>query len=126
MTRRIVGIVQARMEASRSPNKMMLSFHGYPIIDWIHHRVSKSKKLDTLVFAIPNTSQNDILEQHLTKLGAQVLRGSEKNVLDRFYKAAIAKEATHIVRICADNPFVCPDAIDDLIKHYFQESCLII
>ena len=123
MVQCVVGIVQARMGASRLPNKMMLSFHGYPIIEWIYHRVSKSKKLDTLVFAVPETPQNDILEHHLTQLGAQIVRGSEHDVLDRIYQVAVVTKATHIVRICGDNPFVSPDVIDDLVTHYFLQSC---
>ena len=119
----VVGIVQARMGSSRLPNKMMLSLHGYPIIEWVGRRIAKSKRLDDIVFAIPDTIIDDILEYYLCQLGMKVIRGSEDDVLDRFYTAATLTHASHIVRICADNPLVSHEAIDELIKNYFSHQC---
>ena len=50
---KVLAIVQARMGSKRLPNKMLLSLNGYPVIKWIFHRISKAKKIDKIVFAIP-------------------------------------------------------------------------
>ena len=121
--RNIVAIVQARMGASRLPNKMMLWMHGYPIIDWVRQRVKKSKTIDTLVFALPDTPLDEILAGYLEQKGEKVFRGSEQDVLCRFFGAAQEFRATHIVRICADNPLVSPEEIDNLVEFYFSHPC---
>jgi len=119
---RVVGIIQARMGSSRLPLKMLLSLHGKPIIEWVVKRVQKAKLLDDIVVAIPNTPQDDILANYLKKLNVHVFRGSEVDVLARFYFAAKEYKATDIVRICADNPLIDPMAIDDLIAFYQKEK----
>lgn len=121
--RNITAIVQARMGASRLPNKMMLHLHGYPVVEWVFRRVSLARSIDSLVFALPVSAQDNPLALHLSKLGANVFRGSEDDVLQRFYLAARAYGASHVVRICADNPFVSPTEIDNLVEYYFKTPC---
>lgn len=118
-----VAIIQARLGSTRLPYKMMLSLHGKPIIEWVIKRVQKSKKLDDIVVAIPISQENDILENYIKKLGVKVYRGSESNVLNRFYEAVKNENVTHIVRICADNPLIDGNEIDNLIKFYIKNSC---
>ncbi len=63
--RKVIGIIQARMESTRLPNKMLLSLHGRPIIEWVVKRVQQSNLLDDLIVAIPSTKPNDILEKFI-------------------------------------------------------------
>lgn len=119
----IVGIIQARLGSTRLPYKMLLSLHGHPIIKWVVCRASKSKRLNALVVAIPDIAENDVLESCLHKLKADVFRGPEDDVLKRFYLSAKEKHATHIVRICGDNPLISGEAIDHLIEFYFANPC---
>ncbi len=118
-----VAIIQARMGSTRLANKTMLHFHGFPICEWVYKRVSKSKKLDSVIFAIPDNETDDILEFYLDSLGAKVIRGSEDDVVDRFYNVANLVSADRIVRICADNPLTCPDEIDRLIDFFDNNDC---
>lgn len=118
-----VAIIQARLGSTRLPCKMMLSLHGKPIIEWVIRRVQNSKLLDDIIVAIPIGEDNDVLAKYITELGAKVFRGSESNVLNRFYESVKDKDATHIVRICADNPLIDGDEIDNLIEYYQTNSC---
>ena len=97
-----IAIIRARMGSTRLPNKMLLSLHGKPIIEWVVKRVQKSKLLDAIVVAIPNTKKDEILENYLKDLGVEVFKGSEENVLNRFYASVKDKQPKNIVRICAD------------------------
>ena len=118
MDEKVIAVVQARMGSSRLPNKMMLWLNGIPIIQWVIDRVTSSTQLDGVVFAIPDTQSNDLLNDYLSKQSLTVYRGSENNVLSRIYKSASQYNPTAVVRICADNPFISPTAIDDLIRFY--------
>ena len=120
---RIIGVIQARVGSTRLPYKMMLSLHGKPIIEWVIRRVQMSQLLDDIVVAIPESEDNDVLAKYIVELGIKVFRGSESNVLNRFYEAVKDANATHIVRICADNPLIDGKEIDNLIDFYKSNSC---
>jgi spore coat polysaccharide biosynthesis protein SpsF len=118
-----VAIVQARMGASRLPNKMLLHLHGLPVIEWVFRRVSMAKTLDAVVFALPSGHQDDVLAWYLESIGAQVFRGSETDLVDRYYSAAHAFLVDRVVRVCADNPLVTASEIDRLIQFYDADAC---
>ena len=120
---KIVGIIQARLGSTRLPCKIMLSLHGHPIIEWVVRRVKKSQRLNEVIVAIPDTKENDILAKYLLTLDVLVHRGSETDVLKRFCEAAALAKATHILRICADNPLISGKEIDNLIEFYQQNAC---
>lgn len=111
-------IVQARMGASRLPNKMMLWLHGYPVIEWVLRRVNQTSLAKTVVFALPDNLADDILAEYLNSQGARIYRGSETDVVARYWGAALSCGAENIVRVCADNPFVSGSEIDRLIEFY--------
>ena len=121
--KKTVAIIQARIGSTRLPFKMMLSLHGKPIIEWVLKRVERSKLIDEIIVAIPLGEDNDILQKYINELGFNVFRGSENNVLSRFYESVKDKSATNIVRICADNPLIDAKEIDNLIKFYNTNKC---
>ena len=117
------AIIQARVGATRLPNKMFLNLHGHPIVEWVFHRVSQSKKVDQILFAIPDIEQDNLLAWYLESIGATVFRGSESDLVDRFYQAAKSVSAENVVRICADNPLICASEIDCLIDYFQNHQC---
>lgn len=121
MKQPVIAIVQARMDSTRLPNKMMLWLNGLPVIEWVFRRTCGAREVDRVVFALPDTGSNDILAQYLSDIGATVFRGSETNVLNRFYNAAHFHGAGTVVRICADNPLVSASEIDRLVN-FFKED----
>ena len=120
---KVIGIIQARLGSTRLPYKMMLSLHSKPIVEWVVRRVQKSKLLDDIVVAIPISEENDLLEKYIKELDIKVYRGSEVNVLERFYESVKDKNCDKIVRICADNPLIDGNEIDNLIRFYENSSC---
>jgi len=117
------AIIQARMGASRLPNKMLLYLHGYPVVEWVYHRVKEAVCLDQIVFAIPNTVQDDVLAWYLESIGVDVFRGSETDLVDRFYQTAKQYQSRNVIRICADNPLICASEIDRLADFYNDNPC---
>ncbi len=121
-TKLVVAIVQARMGASRLPNKMMLWMNGLPIAGWVFHRVRQAKRINRIVFALPDTAADDVLAEYLQSEGATVFRGAEQDVLGRLYAAANTFDADTVVRICADNPLVAGSEIDRLIDVFESQG----
>lgn len=118
-----VAIIQARMQASRLPNKMLIHIHGFPLCEWVYRRVSDSKKLDLVVFAITDQGYDDVLELYLESIGAKVFRGEENDLVGRYFQVAKKTNADNIVRVCADNPLICGSEIDRLIEFFNKEKC---
>jgi len=121
MRKKIVAIVQARLTSKRFPNKVIKKIGNLTMIEIIFHRLKKSRLIDQLVFAIPSNKKNKKLYEHLIQIKANVYRGSENNVLDRYYKAAKMYNASDIIRITADCPLIDPGFIDRMISKYLKK-----
>lgn len=119
----VVALVQARMGSTRFPGKMLAELGGYPILEWVLKRISRARLIDRVVLATTTSSRDDALVSLAQKLGVEVFRGSETDVLGRFAAAAAQHGADVVVRVCADNPFVDPDEVDRLVNHFNHNLC---
>ena len=111
--KKIIAIVQARENSSRFPNKVLNFINKKTILEIINTRLKKSKNLSNIVFAIPENDKK--IRSLLIKKKIKYFLGSEKNVLERFYKCAKKYKADTIVRITADCPLVDFEILDKMI-----------
>src|SRR3990167_4081842 len=100
----VVAIIQARMASSRLPGKVMADICGKPMI---YHVVGRTKAIRNVGEIIIATTKNKS-DNHLVNWGKEnnikIFRGSEGDVLKRFFQAAKFFRADIIVRVCADSP----------------------
>lgn len=120
--RNTVVIIQARMGSARLPGKVLKEIVGKPMLWHIIARVQQSMQIDKIVIATTNNKEDDELQKFLVSTGVSFFRGSEDNVLERYYLAAKKYRATTIVRLTGDNPLVDPVIIDDTIKFFHNNS----
>lgn len=118
-----VIVIQARLGSSRLPCKALLNLRGLPVIDWVTGRCRQSRLADAVVAAVPDTRMDDVLADHLARQGVAVHRGPEQDVLARMIGAARALRADAVIRVCADNPLICGEEIDNLIAFYRHAAC---
>ena len=118
----ITAIIQARMSSSRLPGKVMMEFSGNSLLGHIIERISYSKHLSRIVVATTDNPREVPLIDWLEKWGIDYFRGSESNVLNRYFEAAKYFNAKHIARITSDDPFKDPVIIDQVADLYFNES----
>jgi len=119
---KIVALVQARMGSTRLPGKVLKSIVDKPMIELLLARLSQSSELDEIVVAASEETQNDELQSVVESLGYRCTRGSEKNVLNRFYESAKATGAGVIVRITGDCPLVDSRLVDECIQGYLKSE----
>lgn len=112
----VVGIIQARMGSLRLPGKMLKKLGNHRIIDWVVQRMKQSIEIDELVLATTENSADDELAAIAIAHGIKVFRGSESDVVDRFFRCASIHKADAVVRICADNPFVDATEVDRAVQ----------
>lgn len=115
----IVGIVQARMGASRLPGKVLLDIEGEPMLVRVVERTKRAKSLTEILVATSLEKADDPIEQLCATQGYVCYRGSQQDVLDRYYQAARAYSADVIVRITADCPVIDPLVIDQTVAAFW-------
>lgn len=117
---KVVAIVQARLNSSRFPGKIMQILENKTVLGHVIENLKKTKLVDEVCCAIPNTNDCNILEGEAKKYGSTIVRGDEYNVLSRFYKAAKFTKADLIVRVTSDCPLTNPkinyQVINNLLK----------
>jgi len=115
---KVVALVQARMGSTRLPGKVLKTIVNKPMIELLLTRLSQSSELNEIVVATSDDRQNDQLQLVVESLGFSCTRGSEKDVLSRFYESAKFSGADIIVRITGDCPLVDSILVDECIKGY--------
>ena len=121
----IVCIIQARTTSSRLPNKVLLDLpygSGITVLEQVINRVKKCKYVNNIVVATTDNETDDRIEILCKKIGISCTRGSEDNVLSRYYKAAKESKADMIVRITSDCPCIDPEVIDNLVVKHLEEK----
>ncbi|MBW0434105.1 aminotransferase class III-fold pyridoxal phosphate-dependent enzyme [Leptospira yasudae] len=119
---KIVAIIQARMGSTRFPNKVMQTIAGKPMIEVLIDRLSLSQRIDQIIVATSIDSKNDSLVSLLDRININSFRGSENDVLDRYFQAALIYKADVIVRITGDCPLVDSNLVDEVIDLFLSEK----
>ncbi len=117
----IVGIIQARTDSTRLPNKVLEDIQGKPLILHVLERVRHAKTLGTIVLATTTREVDTPLADLVHAHGIPVFRGECDDVLDRYYQAATTFHAQTIVRVTGDCPLIDPHVID-LVVHVFLQN----
>jgi glutamate-1-semialdehyde 2,1-aminomutase len=115
---KIIAVIQARMGSVRFPKKVMRPIMGIPTIELLLARLSKSRKIAQIVLATSDNPINLPLVDHVSKLGYAVYRGSEDDVLDRYYCAAKEHDPDAVIRITGDCPLIDAEVVDQVIALY--------
>ena len=116
--KKITAVIQARLNSRRFKNKILKKINGKEVIKILIERLKKSKEIDDIIIAIPNTRANNSLEKFLKKNNVNTFRGSEKNVLKRFVDCCRKHNIKNLVRITSDCPLIDPNLLDKMAKEF--------
>jgi spore coat polysaccharide biosynthesis protein SpsF len=98
-------IIQARMGSNRLPEHVL-------------ERVKQSKLIDEIIVATTTHERDSVIEAEALRCGVKVFKGSEEDVLSRYYYAAIENDLDVIVRVTSDCPLIDPRILDEVIEYY--------
>lgn len=118
----VVAIIQARIGSSRLPGKVMMPIVGKPVLWHVVDRVKRAKLVDQVVVATSTNPKDKKIVEFCEKNNIEVFKGSENDVLDRYYQCAKKYHAKCVVRITSDCPLVDSKLIDQLIEKFFREK----
>lgn len=123
-TQKILVIIQARLNSTRLPNKILLPVsddNKLTLIEYMLSRLQKALDIPILV-AIPKTSKNNDLANFLERRNIKFYRGHETDVLSRYLDCAKRYKAEYVVRLTSDCPLVDPYLINRMIAVFFYKS----
>lgn len=118
----VLAIIQARNGSTRLPQKVLLKVNEIPLIEILLKRLSKSKFINKIVVATTTKPVDDSLFTTVSKLGFDVFRGSENDVLDRYYQTALLYSPDVVVRITGDCPLIDSEIVDALISKLIDQD----
>jgi spore coat polysaccharide biosynthesis protein SpsF len=113
----IICVIQARMNSSRFPAKVVAPIVGNPLLYYVIKRVALSE-LKKIVVTTTKMQVDAIIEFISQKNNVDCIRGNESDVLARYVQAAELYSAKAVVRITADCPLVDPEIINKVLKLY--------
>ncbi len=113
--RKVVAIVQARLHSTRLPGKVLAEIAGRPMLWHVVNRLRLARLVDEVCVATSTQPADDPLAQFCQEHGIPHFRGSEEDVLDRFYMTARDRGAQVVVRITGDCPLLDPGVVDRVI-----------
>lgn len=115
-------IVQARMASTRLPGKILKKVLDKTLLEYQLERLSRVKLADHVIVATTDQEQEQPIIDLCQKLDVPYFRGSEEDVLSRYYGAATKYQADTIVRVTSDCPLIDPVVVDKVIDFYLAHQ----
>lgn len=116
---KVAAIIQARMGSSRLPGKILKEVLGKPLLAFQMERVQRVARLDDIVVATTDCLRDDAVVSFCKANKLSYFRGSEEDVLKRYYDAALHLKADVVVRMTSDCPLIDPSLINKVIQTHF-------
>lgn len=109
------------MGSTRLPGKILKDLMGKTVLQHVIERVQQAKSIDEIIIATTTLDRDDVVVDEAVKCGVNYFRGSENDVLARYYGAAKGNNADIVVRITSDCPLIDP-LITDKIVNFFKDK----
>jgi spore coat polysaccharide biosynthesis protein SpsF (cytidylyltransferase family) len=119
---RIIAITQARSGSTRFPKKILNKINGETLLEIHINRIKKSNLIDEIIIATTENDSDNIITEIATSLNVKFFRGSEHDVLDRFYKSIKSLKPDFIVRLTSDCSLIDGNLIDEIIEEALKKS----
>jgi spore coat polysaccharide biosynthesis protein SpsF len=110
------------MGSTRLPGKVLKDIGGKTMLARVVNRLRQASFLDQVVVATTDRSADDAIVDECKRMEVAVFRGSEQDVLDRYFQAAQAHQSEAVVRISADCPLIDPEVVDQVVGVFRQEK----
>jgi spore coat polysaccharide biosynthesis protein SpsF len=116
-------IVQARTGSSRLPNKIIYnSKDGITFLEYFYKRIKRSKLINRIIIATTIKKEDDIICDICERNNWLYFRGSENNVLERFYECSKKFNVKNIIRITSDCPLIDYNFVDEMITEFYSKN----
>jgi spore coat polysaccharide biosynthesis protein SpsF len=109
------------MGSSRLPGKVLMKIDEKTILEHLIHRLKPSKNISKIIVATTCCSEDDKIEFLCNEIEVDCYRGSDWDVLDRFYQIAKKFNPVNVIRVTSDCPLNHYSVVEFAL-HEFQKS----
>lgn len=117
---KVVCIMQARTGSTRLPGKVLKKICGKTVLEHDIYRLRKIKNIDEIIIATTDKEHDNAIINEALRLGVKYFRGSEEDVLERYYYAAKEYSADVVVRVTSDCPLIDSEVSENIIQYYLD------
>ncbi|WP_338553360.1 NTP transferase domain-containing protein [Paenibacillus sp. KS-LC4] len=111
-----IVIIQARMGSSRLPGKILLPLGDSCVLDYVVSRSRLIASVQEVIVATSVLPSDDAIANWCAEHRIACFRGSEQNVLSRFYECAAPYEPDYVIRVTSDCPFVDYGLASEIVR----------
>lgn len=126
MVKKVGIVIQARTGSTRLPGKILLDIMGKPMLLHIYERLQQCKEVDNIIIATTIGKNDDLVAKLANDNNIKYFRGSEDNVLERYYMAAKEYSLDIVIRITADCPVIDPIIIDEMVRIFKRKDYTVV
>ncbi|MEQ9667155.1 cytidylyltransferase domain-containing protein [Coleofasciculus sp. G2-EDA-02] len=119
---KIVAIIQARMGSTRLPGKVMRQLSDKTVLAHVIQRVQACSLVKQVIVATTTSTADDVIISESVKCGVNWFRGSEDNVLERYYLAAKEYKANVVVRVTSDCPLFDTELLTQMLNDFKRKT----
>lgn len=120
MEKKMTAIIQARIGSTRLPGKTMMDVAGSTLLGHLVTRIKATRLVNDIVIATTVKNADDRIVEFARQNGIKCFRGSEDDVLDRFYQACVEFGVETIVRVTPDCPLLDPAVVDLVVSEFLE------
>jgi spore coat polysaccharide biosynthesis protein SpsF (cytidylyltransferase family) len=117
-----VIIIQARLGSKRLPRKSIAKIKNKPLIWYVIHRAKRVNGIKKIILATTKKKEDKVLVNIAKKSKVESFIGENNDVLDRYYKCALAYNADPIIRVTGDCPLLDPILISKMLRFYSKHN----
>lgn len=119
---RIGAVIQARMGSTRLPGKVLMDLHGKPVLGHVLERAMAVTGIDTVMVATTVHDRDNPIVEYCRRWQVPCYRGSEDDVLDRYYRASVLDRLQVVIRITADCPLLDPRVVERVLAEFVSSG----
>jgi len=118
----IITVVQARINSTRLPAKVMMPLAGKALLVRMVERVKNASLCGTVVVATTTDVVDNTIEELCKSENIVCFRGHPTDLLDRHYQLALKYNADVVLKIPSDCPLIDSKIIDTVIRFYLDNE----
>ena len=115
-------LIPVRTGNTRLPGKALKQIDGKETILYLIERLKTCKNIRKIIVCTTSLPSDDLLSELLTRKKIDFFRGSEKDILNRFYLASKKFQTDFIINVDGDDIYTDPTYIDKMAQHFENTS----
>ena len=119
---KVIATIEARMGSSRLPGKVLMKIKGKPLLHFLIERLKRVSRIDQIIVATTDKSDDDLIEVFAKSIGISIFRGDESDVLKRIYDTSVYFESDIVIQLTGDNPLIDCEILEKCLVKFMEEK----